>query len=60
MPKSFPYGGMCGPPPATYSYELYYEIKEIQLPFTTPIALPVRFENVANTSDFYVIPVKKK
>ncbi len=44
-----------GPPDLTF-----YEIKEIQLPFTTPIALPVRFENVANTSDFYVIPVKKK
>ncbi len=39
---------------------LFYGIKPIQLPFTTPIALPVRFENVANTSDFYVIPVKKK
>ena len=39
---------------------LLYGIKPIQLPFTTPIALPVRFENVASTSDFYVIPVKKK
>lgn len=44
-----------GPPELTF-----YEIKEIQLPFTTPIALPVRFENVAGTSDFFVIPVKKK
>ena len=39
---------------------LFYGIKEIQLPFTTPIALPVRFDNVVNTSDFFVIPVKKK
>ncbi len=42
------------------SSQLFYEMKEIQLPFTTPIALPVRFENAVNTSDFYVIPVKKK
>lgn len=39
---------------------LFYEAKEIQLPFTTPISLPVRFDNVAGTSEFYVIPVKKK
>jgi len=38
-----------------------YEAKKIQLPFTTPIVLPVRFEeNVPNTADFFVIPVKKK
>ena len=45
--------------PSQPSY-LFYGIKETQLPFTTPIALPVRFENVANTADFFVIPVKKK
>ena len=39
---------------------LYYGIKPIQLPFTIPIALPVRFENLSNTADFFVIPVKKK
>ena len=39
---------------------LYYGIKPTQLPFTTPISLPVWFENIAGTSDFFVIPVKKK
>ena len=39
---------------------LFYGIKEIQLPFTAPISLPVRFENAEKTSDFFVIPVKKK
>lgn len=51
---------LCSPPPTVNSSMLYYEIKEVQLPFTTPIALPVRFVNLANTSDFFVIPVKKK
>ena len=39
---------------------IFYKLNEIQLPFTTPIALPVRFDNIVNTSDFFVIPVKKK
>ena len=50
----------CFPAPTVNPSMLYYEMKEIELPFTTPISLPVRFENVANTSDFFVIPVKKK
>jgi hypothetical protein len=64
VPKSFLYGDIngrpaCGEIESWPSYP-FYEAKKIQLPFTTPIALPVRFENVAGTSDFFVIPVKKK
>ena len=50
----------CFTYPSVNPSMLNYEMKEIQLPFTTPISLPVRFENVSGTSEFFVIPVKKK
>jgi hypothetical protein len=43
-----------------FGNDLLYEAKQVQLPFKTPIALPVRFENVSNTPDFFVIPIEKK